>query len=527
QMNNRWILLPGFLLALLSLLTLIQGQKEKQSHSFSVATMVSLVKLEQKLIDNLEEYAKAMDQKLQILRSHIFAMRIENNKGQLDAISYLSNPLNGLSLIRRLHQDWAGWRRYMEQPVGAPQMQIFDSWSKELPSKEDLQDACEGMVRIQGNYDLKIADIVGGKLQGRQYNASMSSSDVFAIGQYLFDTFRFKAAIKWLRDSAVVSQDSLLPEEISVTKERLLQLLALAHKENQSYSDALNSLDSCLELRPHDAVLLRQRREVEELIGSPLNSPSKEAKENIFLREMATACNVTLKGPAGLHCFYNFNTTPFLRLAPLKAEQVGLQPYAVLYHEALSSREITSIISIATQKMERTDTVSTKTTNSQTHHRTAKAHWMAKMTSELGQRIDRRIRDMTGFDLEESESFQIINYGIGGHYGPHYDFFNYSGVIDYKKDKRANITGDRIGTVLFYLSDVEQGGETVFPDAGYAIKPQAGTALFWYNLHTDGIGDMATTHGACPVIVGSKWVMTQWILERKQLFKRPCLRPSP
>lgn len=96
-------------------------------------------------------------------------MRAENTKGQLDAISYLSNPLNGLSLIRRLHQDWVGWRKYMAQPVGAHQMRNFDTWRSELPLKEDFEDACEGIVRIQSTYDLEIPDIIGGGLHGRQY----------------------------------------------------------------------------------------------------------------------------------------------------------------------------------------------------------------------------------------------------------------------------------------------------------------------------------------------------------------------
>lgn len=49
---------------------------------------------------------------------------------------------------------------------------------------------------------------------------------------------------------------------------------------------------------------------------------------------------------------------------------------------------------------------------------------------------------MTGLKTTTAEKLQIVNYGIGGHYEPHVDFFPDSFVYD---------TGNRIATVLFYV----------------------------------------------------------------------------
>lgn len=55
---------------------------------------------------------------------------------------------------------------------------------------------------------------------------------------------------------------------------------------------------------------------------------------------------------------------------------------------------------------------------------------------------------MTGLSMDTAEELQVVNYGIGGHYEPHFDFAR-------KEEKNAFKslgTGNRIATVLFYVS---------------------------------------------------------------------------
>ena len=64
------------------------------------------------------------------------------------------------------------------------------------------------------------------------------------------------------------------------------------------------------------------------------------------------------------------------------------------------------------------------------------------------EQIYRRVGDATGLNMETSEELQVSNYGIGGHYEPHFDFAR-------REEKNAFTslgTGNRIATWLFYVS---------------------------------------------------------------------------
>lgn len=115
---------------------------------------------------------------------------------------------------------------------------------------------------------------------------------------------------------------------------------------------------------------------------------------------------------------------------------------------------------------------------------------------------------------------QLLRYEYSQTYKPHFDYFH----DDLNSQEESG--GQRIATVLMYLSTPEEGGETVFPSApvkvsgpgwsecaraGFAVKPRKGDALMFYSLHPDGSKDLASLHGSCPVIKGEKWSATKWI----------------
>lgn len=57
---------------------------------------------------------------------------------------------------------------------------------------------------------------------------------------------------------------------------------------------------------------------------------------------------------------------------------------------------------------------------------------------------------------------------------------------------------------FFQLSDVLQGGYTVFPELNVFLKPIKGALVMWHNLYRNLRHDNRTLHAGCPVLEGSK-----------------------
>lgn len=85
-------------------------------------------------------------------------------------------------------------------------------------------------------------------------------------------------------------------------------------------------------------------------------------------------------------------------------------------------------------------------------------------------------------------------------------------------------TGDIMGTFMGWLSDTEAGGATAFMSPGFngIMRPKKGSALFWYDLMSDGKRDFSTSHGGCPVLKGTKWIMNKWLHAFDNFKKFPC-----
>ncbi len=125
-------------------------------------------------------------------------------------------------------------------------------------------------------------------------------------------------------------------------------------------------------------------------------------------------------------------------------------------------------------------------------------------------KIEKNIAEITKLPIENGEGLQILKYGIGGEYQPHYDYFTASHPGGAETLRRG---GQRVATMILYLNTTESGGETIFPLAKVSVRPKKGTAVLFYNVTVDGKDDPQSLHGGAPVIQGEKWIGVKWIRE--------------
>ncbi|KAK3741686.1 hypothetical protein QZH41_009237 [Actinostola sp. cb2023] len=195
-------------------------------------------------------------------------------------------------------------------------------------------------------------------------------------------------------------------------------------------------------------------------------------------------------------------------------------------------------------------------------HRYSEQTWINQRTRRRNpviNALEERILKLTGLSKEliyGSERIQVVRYTEHGHYHAHYDsethtrtdtpcchlISDISNLFSFKHPCRLC----RYITILYYLNDVEDGGETAFPVADNAtvnrtfmdnsrseydyynlnenckysnliVKPKKGLAIMWYNHHRDeesewlGAMDDYSLHGGCVVHKGIKWIANNWI----------------
>lgn len=188
------------------------------------------------------------------------------------------------------------------------------------------------------------------------------------------------------------------------------------------------------------------------------------------------------------------------------------RPHVVLFENVLTSDECEALIAEAQPRLRRAGVVDSERGGSKIdERRTSELAVVQRGASPLVTRIDARIAAITGVPLAQGEPLQVMRYGVGAEYKPHYDYFDLG-----RPGQAANLRngGQRIASLVIYLNDVEAGGETTFPRCGLAVGPRKGSAVFFAYTDAQSRTDPMSFHAGAPVTRGEKWIATRWMRER-------------
>ncbi|XP_002008623.2 prolyl 4-hydroxylase subunit alpha-1 [Drosophila mojavensis] len=490
-------------------------------YSSSIVGLVKLLDIENQFVLRMKEYAEALEEKLATLKIYLKTLERKRPQSEKEQKQYLANPLHEFSLIRRLRQDWPTLQKYTKQEVGAEQLQAMTELLVKAPNEDDMLEMLKGIDRIEYIYDLNPIDMSLGRLQDREFGQTLSIRDCLALAQHKYEKKDYGGAFAWYsialkreREPKAFTYDKVLGTALNGVREQFakMRFLKVMAKQEPLLSDkqVRDEVEKALN-KSSPAFVDHFVNELLEQEDGGVLWHDKKLQEPYYL-----GCRGGYPKRTNLHCRYNTTTTPFLRLAPFKMEEVSLDPYIVLYHNVISDREIEDMKQHATNFANGLS-ISPDLNVTDKPQIVARMQWVRKMTP-FTDRINLRITDITGFEVDEFKAVQIGNYGIGGHFMPHFDYT----TPDRLRIEDIYGLGDRTATIVFYASEV-QGGATVFPNIQVTVQPQKGSALHWYNLFDDDSPNPLSLHTACPVISGSRWTLTKFIHSDSQLFRKPCL----
>jgi prolyl 4-hydroxylase len=137
--------------------------------------------------------------------------------------------------------------------------------------------------------------------------------------------------------------------------------------------------------------------------------------------------------------------------------------------------------------------------------KTAQQKWFSDELQPMVAKIERRFEEMFGLEKANLEYWQGTDYPMGGSFYYHLD----SG---YWEDHYA---GDRILTLLLYLTTPVEGGGTHFRALDRTVEARTGRLLVWNNLFPNGKCNYRMIHSSVPLVEGRKTTLITWLRQKK------------
>ena len=248
---------------------------------------------------------------------------------------------------------------------------------------------------------------------------------------------------------------------------------------------------------------------------------------------------------------------------PIELEMYSRSPKVFHVHNFLSAEEVRFLVKKA-QSKDNPYSIRPSTTGHKSWTQGGEAEVASTRTSHNGFDVDsptamavkRRAFELLRIDYVESlaDGIQILRYKPKQAYIGHHDYFPTGQSGDFNWDPQRG-GSNRFATVLLYLSDVSEGGGTVFnrkvnatalalhggkslqelvadSDAAaafkkrkqpweedlvkachthFSLRPKSGDAILFYSQNPDGSLDDMSEHAGCPVLNGTKWAANVWV----------------
>ena len=535
----------------------IYSETSSETYSSSISIRNLLVK-ERNFVKTLQEISRLPIEESVLLNSLLkFYPNItkvkEIDSDKIDKI--IQNPISCLGVLRRLSEIK---QEALEKGLGNTSNSVEAHLAKYLrnfPSQNEHLQYLHSLGTLQETYRFSIKDFSSGKIQidgiNEESDDALSWRELYTLGDIFAKEKVYDSGIDWM-----IQASQKVPKQNPEIKGRILTTIAKYQRLHDEQLEKYGPVSASH--RTHAVPFDKQRRkskkyknikktssfEVEmskvkvDLYNESHNLGQYYHNFQFMCRDGSNSWR-TPKMDMTFKCVHLHHEDPYLKLGPLKLEVAHFKPFIGLFHDFLYDSEMDHFINYSLNRLNVSEVGAGKG-----NRRISETAWLLDTTFQYpdnnfmdlpfqvlkyervldgtSKKVSLRISWATKLEAAKPlsrEPYQIVNYGPGGLYSTHLDAFNES---DWHVDHVGRSTGDRIITVMGYMSHVRAGGRTVFPSLGVTVKPERGMAVVWFNTKDDGQADALTHHGGCPVVIGSKWITNKWLHQFDQFNEYPC-----
>ncbi|XP_069124623.1 prolyl 4-hydroxylase subunit alpha-1-like isoform X2 [Argopecten irradians] len=494
----------------------------------------------------LDNYIAQEENRLAELKQ--FAEKLTQLQNELvgDDDGWAGNPISVYKFTKAYTDEWGeAFETYIQNDQQEALEEILSLKKTYMPGKEDMDGVTDGLARLISTYEIPAKEIANGTIKGI-YTGELTAHECNSIANDLHSREYTQLALEWYDVTLEKIQkefSDMVPTscqnescsdwtqdyvDLSIKNIKTSKALAVEMLEKQKRNFTID-LQAVMEQHDNDGM----RDGIEDEIMGMHHDGTIKFYGRDLLRNVHTkrtyeklcqgADESRVKDPS-LVCFYfNNGNNPLIVLQPAKIEILSKSPYIIIYHDIISDTETKTLQNLTFDYLERSQGIPTNPTGDEEglemDSRISRYHYVDD-ENPMVKKLNKRIQAITALKpvYPSAEVLQVGNYGMGGQYEPHYDWFGKEQVQVLTENK-----SNRIATMLFYLSDVRAGGATVFPQIDVHIPVKKGAAAFWLNLDDDLEGLEDTLHAGCPVLLGSKWIANKWIHthnQNTQCFKK-------
>ncbi|XP_078659717.1 prolyl 4-hydroxylase subunit alpha-3-like [Branchiostoma floridae x Branchiostoma belcheri] len=439
-----------------------------------------------------------------------------------------SHPVRAYLLIKRLSN------------ISSAEVSMLTGKDVQLPTAEDLYMTALALIMLQDVYSLDMRSLVQGQIVMVSQSTNgedpemteicskdpafrLELSDTYYIGDVACKENKFYHAVLWFNLTLEIMRE----KKQSVTNQAglrmskvLLKLVDTVQKIkfDRALFMAVSKLGATAQKTDANVEGLTLISNLLENAASSLRRPIRTEIPQVKYEHLCRLGVLKKQAPhSTLACRY-VRSSPYFYLSPVKMEPLHQgSPTVTLYHDVITDKEADLMRDMALNRMNRSPVLADEGGNVFSKTRVSETGWIFDSEHPIIAKLSRRVGYITGLEVSwpYGEAFQVLNYGLGGFYEPHVDYFR-------AEQPAVMANGQRIVTFLFYLSDVEAGGATVFPRLNLAVPAVKNIAVMFHDLKKSLDFEEDSQHAGCPVLMGSKWIANKWIHAHGNEFRWPC-----